>query len=119
MKPATYLSFLALLLAYLAINMAKTPSPSYHHRVSLRQAELQEKRFSRQLESNTTYHEIVTLTNGVKIGRLGAMWWILDHDGKTVSDAYHTISVSTNGYVAELGTRTYRLDTNGIVIAKE
>jgi hypothetical protein len=59
------------------------------------------------------YHEVITLSNGVRVGNLGSMRYLLDVNGDRMSGGYHSIEIEGAGYIATLGARTYRLDSTG------
>lgn len=67
------------------------------------------------VSSRPQYHEVSTLSNGVKVGTEGALSYILDPYGDRMSGGYHSIRVEGAGYVATLGAKTYRLDSSGAV----
>lgn len=43
------------------------------------------------------WHKTSTLSDGTPIGRLGAYWYVLDEQGRAISDGYHEISLDENG----------------------
>lgn len=57
------------------------------------------------------WHKTSTLSDGTPIGRLGAYWYVLDEDGRAISDGYHEISVDENGaYQGKRSARTERIE---------
>lgn len=43
------------------------------------------------------WHKTANLPDGTPISRLGAYWYILDHDGHAISEGYHEIYLTENG----------------------
>lgn len=57
------------------------------------------------------WHKTSTLPDGTPIGRLGAYWYVLDEDGRAISDGYHEISLDENGeYQGKRSARTERIE---------
>lgn len=53
------------------------------------------------------WHAIAGLSDGTRIGQLGAFWYILDQDNRAVSDGYHTLYCDESGdYKGQRGSRT-------------
>jgi len=61
-----------------------------------------------ELPDGRSWHETGTLPNGMRIGKLGALWYLLDEDGYAVSRGYH--SISDDGTRGELGPDTYSIE---------
>ena len=54
---------------------------------------------SRRLpDGETSWHKTAELPDGTPLGRLGAYWYVLDEDGRAISDGYHEISLDENGH---------------------
>lgn len=49
------------------------------------------------LRGGSRWHKRSTLPDGTPIGRLGAYWYVLDEQGRAISDGYHEISIDENG----------------------
>ncbi len=43
------------------------------------------------------WHKTARLPDGTVLGRLGAYWYILDDDGRAISDGYHEIYLDETG----------------------
>lgn len=69
--------------------------------------------FAKQMSSNNSeipdpsrWHKTSTLSDGTSLGCLGAYWYILDQNGRAISDSYHEISLDETGDY--IGTRSAR-----------
>ncbi len=58
------------------------------------------------------YHSIFRLKNGVWVGQLGSLQFLL-RDGRRISYGFQSIVPTANGYIAQIGAMTCRLDSNG------
>lgn len=63
------------------------------------------------------FHEFRTLPNGMQVGKLGALKYLL-RDGKPITPGFHTIEPFKDGYVATLGAAMFILDADGRIINK-
>lgn len=53
------------------------------------------------------WHEKSSLPDDTVVGRLGAYWYILDENGRAISDGYHEIYLDENGnYKGKRSART-------------
>lgn len=60
------------------------------------------------------YHRTYKLDNGVTIGEMGSMKYLLDEDGYRISTGYHEIELLPDGtYKATLGSMEYILYPDG------
>lgn len=57
------------------------------------------------------WHETGTLPCGYRVGKLGALWYVLDEDEWAVSDGYHEIS--DDGSEGKKGASTERVNLRG------
>lgn len=56
------------------------------------------------------WHATSSLSDGTPIGRLGAYWYILDDDGRAISEGYHEITLDEDGeYEGRRSTRSTRI----------
>lgn len=55
------------------------------------------------------WHEKQPLDVDTTIGRLGSLWYVLNDDGSPISQGYHEIHATENGYVGEIGDRRERV----------
>lgn len=61
-------------------------------------------------ETDAGWHTTSSLSDGTPIGRLGAYWYILDDDGRAISEGYHEITLDEAGeYEGKRSTRTTRI----------
>lgn len=51
------------------------------------------------------WHNVTTLDDGTRVGELGSLKYILDEDGRPLSDGYHEIREVEGGYVGAIGAR--------------
>lgn len=52
------------------------------------------------------WHKKTSLADGTVIGRFGAYWYILDENGRAISEGYHDIYIDENGeYKGERSAR--------------
>jgi hypothetical protein len=59
------------------------------------------------------FHETGRLSNGVNWGRLGAMTYILNNQGRPTSSGFHEIIPTDSGYNARIGACNFQLDRRG------
>lgn len=52
------------------------------------------------------FHETGELVDGTPVGKVGAIWYVLDDDGDAISKGYHQIRVSEDGLVGKKGSIT-------------
>lgn len=53
------------------------------------------------------WHAIAGLSDGTRIGQLGAFWYILDQNNRAVSEGYHELYCDERGdYRGQRGSRT-------------
>ena len=50
-----------------------------------------------EIPAPSRWHKTSTLPDGTSLGRLGAYWYILNQNGRAISDGYHEISLDENG----------------------
>ncbi|MEK6835952.1 MAG: hypothetical protein AABX55_02920 [Nanoarchaeota archaeon] len=62
------------------------------------------------------FHENGKLSNGELYGKLGALTYLLDNEGKPISKGFHTINPKNKGYSASLGACDFELNEKGAVI---
>jgi hypothetical protein len=62
------------------------------------------------------YHEHAKLEDGTRVGRLGALWYILGDGDTAVSKGFHEIIPTDTGYTATLGASNYLLDKSGKIV---
>lgn len=43
------------------------------------------------IRAPSRWHQTSSLSDGTPIGRLGAYWYVLDRNGRTISDGYHEL----------------------------
>lgn len=56
------------------------------------------------------WHRTSSLSDGTPIGRLGAYWYVLDRDDRTISDGYHELYLDESGhYRGRRNARTERI----------
>lgn len=56
------------------------------------------------------WHRTSSLPDGTPIGRLGAYWYVLDRDDRTISDGYHELYLDESGhYRGRRNARTERI----------
>lgn len=51
------------------------------------------------------WHSITTLGDGTRVGELGSLKYIVDRDGRPLSDGYHEIREVDGVYVGAIGAR--------------
>jgi len=66
-----------------------------------------------KFETKRFFHETGRLSDGTRVGNIGACWYILDNDGNPVSGGFHEINPTSEGYIGELGAGIVRLNKNG------
>lgn len=60
--------------------------------------------------SKPTWHSILTLSDGRKVGEMGGCAYLLNEDMEVLTPGFAEISASGNGkYIANLGVETYRV----------
>lgn len=61
-------------------------------------------------EKDVRWHTTSSLSDGTPIGRLSAYWYILDDDGRAISEGYHEITLDEDGeYEGRRSTRSTRI----------
>ena len=79
-----------------------------HRRVDT--AETTSEQPSGSREDDVRWHRTSSLSDGTPTGRLGAYWYILDDDGRAISEGYHEITLDEDGeYEGRRSTRTPRI----------
>lgn len=63
-------------------------------------------------------YEVSTLSNGARAGTEGSLIYLLDARGDAITGGYHSIVPQGDGYVARLGSTTYRLNSLGRVVSE-
>lgn len=59
-----------------------------------------------EIADTAEWHQTSQLSDGTPIGRLGAYWYVLDRDGRAISDGYHEIWCDEDGeYRGKRSTR--------------
>jgi hypothetical protein len=61
-----------------------------------------------EISDTAQWHRTSRLSDGTPIGRLGAYWYVLDDDGRAISDGYHEIHRDEDGEYE--GTRSARAE---------
>lgn len=63
-----------------------------------------------EVRAPSRWHRTSNLPNGTPIGRLGAYWYVLDGEGRAISDGYHEIRRDESGsYRGRRNARTERI----------
>lgn len=50
-----------------------------------------------EISAPSRWHKTSTLPDSTSLGCLGAYWYILNQNGRAISDGYHEISIDENG----------------------
>lgn len=50
------------------------------------------------------WHDTGTLSDGTRVGKLGALWYVLDAQDRAISDGYHEIHVDGDGLTGKRGS---------------
>lgn len=61
-----------------------------------------------EISDAAEWHRTSRLSDGTLIGRLGAYWYVLDQEGRAISDGYHEIHRDEDGEYK--GTRSARAE---------
>jgi hypothetical protein len=63
-----------------------------------------------EVRTPSRWHGTSNLPDGTPIGRLGAYWYVLDGEGRAISDGYHEIRRDESGsYRGRRNARTERI----------
>lgn len=58
-----------------------------------------------EIADTAEWHQTSQLSDGTPIGRLGAYWYVLDQDGRAISNGYHEIYCEDGEYRGKRSAR--------------